>query len=118
MNIKESFESRSRAIIEKLRTIANVFINGIAKIARVFQRYETRNVGHIKQFENQGLYHQMKTTFDSPIIHKRYCDIITALKYTKHSKKRERLLKAKRMYEKHWSMEELTWSLQNQKRLY
>ncbi|AHN24364.1 hypothetical protein [Lysinibacillus varians] len=98
MNNKELFESCGKAIVGR-------FVKGITEIAQVFKRKETLNCGYIKQFEKRELYSQINITFSSPIIKKRYDDICTALKYTKHSKKRERLLKAKRMYEKHLIVE-------------
>ncbi|MGE7926348.1 hypothetical protein [Lysinibacillus xylanilyticus] len=98
MNNKELFESWGKAIAEG-------FVKGITELAQAFKRKETPNFGYIKQFEKRELYSQVNTTFNSPTIQKRYDDICTALKYTKHSKKRERLLKAKRMYEKHGSVE-------------
>ncbi|GAB0170535.1 hypothetical protein LSPCS325_39720 [Lysinibacillus sp. CTST325] len=73
--------------------------------SRVMIEIKSTDLGYIKQFEKQGLHTQINTTFSSPVIKKRYDDICTALKYTKHSKKRERLLKAERMYEKHLGME-------------
>ncbi|MFF2793521.1 hypothetical protein [Lysinibacillus xylanilyticus] len=73
--------------------------------SRVMIEIKSTNLGYIKQFEKQGLHTQINNTFSSHIIQKRYDDIVTALKYTKHSKKREQLLKAKRMYEKHLIVE-------------
>ncbi|WP_285397630.1 hypothetical protein [Lysinibacillus sp. fls2-241-R2A-57] len=67
--------------------------------SRVMIKVKSTDLGYIKQLEKRGLYTQINNTFSSLIIQKRYDDIVTALKYTKHSKKREQLLKAKRMYE-------------------
>lgn len=92
MNNKELFESRSKAIVTG-------FVKGITEIAQAFKRKETPNLEYIKQFEKRELYTQVNTTFHVSDIQKRYDDVCTALKYTKHSKKRERLLKRKRMYE-------------------
>lgn len=61
--------------------------------------FKSNNIQHLKWFEEQGNQNQIKTTFELPFIQKRYDDIVTTLKYTKHSKKRERLLKLKKMYE-------------------
>lgn len=72
---------------------------------RVMFEWVLTDLGYIKQLEKRGLYIQINNTFDSPTIQKRYDDICTALKYTRHSKKREQLLKAKRMYEKYWNVE-------------
>ena len=72
----------------------------ISSPARAMAAVKSTNIGYLKQFEQMGLEEQIPTTFELPFVQKRYDDIVTALRYTKHSKKRERLLKAKRMYEK------------------
>lgn len=95
MNNKELFESWGKSMVEG-------FIKGITQIAHAFKKIKVKstNIEYIKQFEKQELFSQINTTFNSQTIQKRYDDIVTALKYTKHSKKREQLLKVKRMYEK------------------
>lgn len=67
--------------------------------SKVLVTVDSKTIGYLKQFEKLELDEQIVTTFELPFVQKRYDDIVTALKYTKHSKKRERLLKAKRMYE-------------------
>jgi len=67
--------------------------------SRAMIKVKSTDLGYIKQLEKRGLYIQINNTFDLSTIQKRYDDICTALKYTKHSKKKERLLKIKRMYE-------------------
>ncbi|WP_332648867.1 hypothetical protein [Lysinibacillus sp. 54212] len=57
------------------------------------------NVTYLKQFEKRGLDGQIAASFESTTVQQRYNEIITALKYTKHNKKKAKLLKAKRMYE-------------------
>gem|GEM_PF-4145314 len=77
----------------------------VSSPSRVPFEVKSNDLEYIKQLEKRGLYTQINNTFSSLIIQKRYDDIITALKYTKHSKKREQLLKAKIMYEKYWIVE-------------
>lgn len=72
---------------------------------RVMFEGKITDLGYIKQLEKRGLYIQINNTFDLSTIQKRYEDIVAALKYTKHSKQRERLLKVKRMYEKYCFVE-------------
>lgn len=85
-------------VIQRLKQIFIRWLN-TSKPTRLIEEGKQTNPVYIKHFEKLKLSGQIATTFTSPVIHKRYEDILTALKYTKHSKKRKRLLKAKRMYE-------------------
>lgn len=61
--------------------------------------FKSNNTEHLKWFEKQGYHGRIKTTFELPFVQKRYDDIVKTIKYTRHSKKQERLLKLKKMYE-------------------
>lgn len=86
-------------VFNRIKEMLISFVKSISKSS------DEKKIEYIKQFEKRELYPHIKTAFESPIVQKRYDDIVIALKYTKHSKKRERLLKLKRMYEKHLGME-------------